>query len=111
MARKSQVIYNDDATVVERVTVTDEVGVIKHEAELKEAAISVADVIDTLAGYMVPTFAFIDDGGKSGKCVICGAKTSKGIRKLCADCMKNYGERFYSKAKEAVESGKKEVSL
>lgn len=110
MARKSQVIYDDDATVVERVTGADEVSVIKSD-DLKEAAISVSDVLDALAGYVTPTVVAFADGGKSGQCVVCGAKTSKGIRKLCVDCMRAYGEAFYTKAKEAVESGKEEVSL
>lgn len=109
MARNSRILYDDDATVVEQVTVSDGVSAIKRGGE--DVTIPVSDVLDALAGFVVPTVSFFSDGGKSGKCVICGAKTSKGIRKICVGCMKEYGEEIYNKAKTAAGNGEKEIRL
>ena len=67
--------------------------------------IDVADVLDTLMGYINPYFGIgADVGGNT--CKLCGEPTNSEPRKLCVDCMKEYGLDIYRAAVDAVKDGK-----
>lgn len=130
MSRRQRKIYDNDGTVV---TASEDIGTIGNSMndvfsandtasivyksagqnttdnnEMKN--ISVVDVLDTLAGYAMPDFRFVNTSEK-GTCMICGKQTSMYARKLCGDCMKHSGERLYNLAKQAIEDGEKEVKI
>lgn len=109
MARnKKETIYDEDGTLVE---VTDgstskpPVGPVvpPNIPEFHGKTYQVSDIIDTLAGYMSPSFGFLK-GDSKGVCVVCGSETAFQIRKLCGSCMNNYIQQLYEETKEAVGS-------
>lgn len=120
MPRKSRRIYDNDATVVETVdgspmnetaSMSDTMSVFKAPVRSEIGKpIQVVDVLENMAGYMMPNFRFVNTNEK-GTCLICGKETSMFSRKLCGDCMKESGERLYMLAKQAIENGEKEVTI
>lgn len=120
MPRRNRTIYDKDATLViennEKGTndvapMSDTMNVFRNEATSMEmTSVSVSDVLETMAGYVMPDFRFVGSGEK-GTCFICGKQTSMSARKLCGDCMKQSGSRLYQLAKQAIENGEKEVKI
>lgn len=120
MPRRNRTIYDKDATLViennEQETndvahMSDSMKVFRDEATSMEmTSVSVSDVLETMAGYVMPDFRFVGSGEK-GTCLICGKQTSMASRKLCGDCMKKSGSRLYQLAKQAIENGEKEVKI
>lgn len=113
----NQTIYDKDATVViqnatnDVVHMSDSMNVFKSSGNGDAGTtIKVEDVLETMAGYMVPNFRFVDTSEK-GTCMMCGKETSIASRKLCGDCMKESGERLYYLSKQAIENGEKEVTI
>lgn len=119
MPRRNRTIYDKDATLViendEKVTndatpMSDTMKVFRNEGTMEMATVSVLDVLETMAGYVMPDFRFVGSGEK-GTCLICGKQTSMSSRKLCGDCMKQSGLKLYQLAKQAIENGEKEVKI
>lgn len=119
MPRRNRTIYEKDATLViennEKGTndvapMSDTMNVFRNEGTTEMTSVSVSDVLETMAGYVMPDFRFVGSGEK-GTCLICGKQTSMASRKLCGDCMKKSGSRLYQLAKQAIENGEKEVKI
>lgn len=120
MPRRNRTIYDKDATLViennekganDVDPISDTMKVFRNETTSMEmTSVPVSDVLETMAGYVMPDFRFVGNGEK-GTCLICGKQTSMASRKLCGDCMKQSGQRLYQLAKQAIESGEKEVKI
>lgn len=107
--KKAITIYDDDGILVEQTPVND---IIETVSKVKRVArfenltkeITAKDLIGTLAGYMSPRFGVNKAEDGAGECVICGAKTQYTKRKMCVDCIENYGvENLLAKLGETVD--------
>lgn len=113
MERKRK-IYDGDAVSIEqsetpansvsRETSSNTTTKSARRTAKKIERISIADVIDALAGYLPPQANFMQNGTE-GTCVICGGGTSNEMRKICFECMKRDGKKICDSAKEAAENG------
>lgn len=110
MARrnKENIIFNDDATLIiqqepDNATLS-EPGQARKE-RINNKSIEVLDVLDTIAGYIMPTFYMVPDSEEPGECLLCGKRTAYKMRKLCVDCMKEHSREYYEKARAAIENG------
>lgn len=114
MSRNRRIIYNDDATIVEEsITPKEEVSFVRESSYPRTEStkqLKVHDVVDSFAGYLVPRLEISSSDEKS-PCVICGGETSKGIRKICFDCMLKYRSELYNGLKQAIEDGKETFEL
>ncbi len=112
---KRRKIFDDDATVVEEVTVNPKkkpemnVNSSINRRNVTNKVIKVEDVLDTFAGYLPTQANFMPKDG--GECLICGKETSSSMRKICFDCIQNKGEMLYKDAKKAIENGDKEFQV
>lgn len=106
----SNTIYDEDGTIVEIIGGnTPPFGDIEVPPDYNPTfygkEYSVNDIIDTLAGYMSPSFSF-DKSERNGNCIVCSRPTFFKIRKLCTICMGNYINTLYSEAKNAISKNK-----
>lgn len=112
MARrnKGNVIFDDDATLIIQKNemkmddIIQEPIVNRATRRIDESPIQVVDVLDAIAGFIMPTIDMIRDDSP-GECILCGKQTAYKMRKLCVDCMKQHGREFYEKARTAIENG------
>lgn len=113
MARrnKEHIIFDDDATVIiqkdSEVKTDEEEMSTAHVARQadNDKPVQVVDVLDAIAGFVMPTFDMIRDTDGNGECVLCGKQTAYKMRKLCVDCMHQHGREFYEKARTAIKNG------
>lgn len=114
MSRNRRIIYNDDATLVEEsITPKEEVFSTKVNSYPKSEGgkeLKVHDVVDSFAGYLIPRLE-IQSPNEQEPCVICGGDTSKGIRKICFNCMLKYKNELYNGLKHAIENRKETFEL
>lgn len=116
MARRNRekVLYNNDGTVLIQSDSDTSTTLIKtpNKAPAKlPGTVKVVDILDALAGWSIPQFNLLKSSSGKGECVICGKQTAYKNRTLCIECMENYAEDLYAKAKEAVENGETTVNL
>ncbi len=113
MARKNRsvsnvstgdIIYDDGYTTVTASPGSGE-PVQPPEPPFEAQPVSVVDMLDTLAGYVIPVINMGATTEGNGQCLLCGKKTAYKMRKLCVDCMNTYGKSYYEKAKIAIENG------
>lgn len=110
MARrnKENIIFDNDATLIIQKDPEETAPVEPKQmrkARTINKPIEVVDVLDTIAGYIMPTFYMVQDSEKQGECLLCGKQTAYKMRKLCVDCMKKHAREYYEKARAAIENG------
>lgn len=111
---KENVIFDDDATVIiqrDEMPTHTERKMIQKQAEKFNEPISVVDVLDTIAGYVMPSFYMVPDSEESGQCLLCGKRTAYKMRKLCVDCMKEHSREYYEKARAAIQAGEDTIRM
>lgn len=80
-----------------------------EDKEGQEKSVRVEDIFDAFAGYLPGQVNFMPRD--KGKCVICGKETMSSMRKICIGCLSNNGRKLYKKAKEAINSGDKTITV
>lgn len=98
-----EIVYEDDYTSVIKTDTPSMPTPVEPTFEPK--AITVGDMLDTLAGYVIPTINLSTGTNEKGECMLCGRETAYSNRKLCIHCMQTYGREYYNKAKQAIENG------
>lgn len=118
--RNNEVIYDRDSVRIERsesksAPVTADAPFdadLGMDTSVIPVKMAVADMIDTLAGYMMPNFSVNHSQDGPGECAVCHKSTQYARRKLCADCIKKQGAAQLADAlKNAVNAGKKTVYI
>lgn len=99
-----EVIYDDGYTSVVK-TDNGTAPVPPPDTPFEPKPVSVVDMLDTLAGYVIPVINMGTGTNEKGECLLCGKSTAYEKRKLCVDCMQKYGKSYYERAKVAVENG------
>lgn len=108
--KKPVTIYDDDGVLVEQTFSDNNVAVMKNEKSnlpfYMGMDVSVNDVIDTFAAYMLPRFNVNNPEEGPGECVLCGAKTLFKKRKICVDCLEKHGvENLLNKVQDVLDGG------
>lgn len=98
-----EIVYEDDFTSVIKTDTGSAPTPIEPTFEPK--TMTVSDMLDTLAGYVIPTINMGSGTNERGECMLCGKQTAYNNRKLCVNCMQAHGREYYNKAKKAIENG------
>lgn len=104
-------VFDDDGVVVEQTFTDDSVDVFEEKEntpfDVENVDVSVYDVIDTFAGYMIPKFGVNKSEDGAGVCIFCNGKTQYAKRKICVSCLEKYGvTNILDKVQEAAAYGR-----
>lgn len=90
--------------IVEKFPAPEEPVVIDNPPKEKEVYITIADVLDMLAGYSMDAHPLVklSKSNDTGTCKLCGKGTNAPQRKICWECHKDHMKNLYDKALEAA---------
>lgn len=90
--------------IVEKFPAPEEPVVIYNLPKEKEVYITIADVLDMLAGYSMDMHPLVklSKSNDTGTCKLCGKGTNAPQRKICWECHKDHMKNLYDKALEAA---------